>query len=126
MPVMKSSLGNITTPLDESVAKDPGNYSVEQWNYLWSSEYGSAEYSVIEPKEKGHDGVEVEQVTLSPDRKTVTLKLEEVIPVMQMKIQMKLKSADGTPMDFSIYNTINKVPGASSETAAAPVPAAAN
>ena len=100
-----------TAPLDASIAKDPANYAVEQWNYKWSSDYGSAEYSVIEPKEKGHDGVEVEKVTLSPDRKTVTLKLEEVVPVMQMKIQMKLKAADGTPLEYSVYNTINKVPG---------------
>jgi hypothetical protein len=111
-----------TTPLDESIARDVANYAVEQWNYKWSSDYGSAEYSVIEPKEKGHDGVEVEKVTLSPDKKTVTLKLEEVVPVMQMKIQMKLKSADGSPMDFSIYNTINKVPktGAGAGGAAEP------
>jgi hypothetical protein len=112
-----------TTPLDESVAKDMGNYSVEQWNYLWSSEYGSAEYSVADPKEKAHDPVEVKTVTLSPDKKTVHLKLEEVVPVMQMKIQMKLKAADGSPMEYSIYNTINKVPGG--KPAKAPATAAA-
>jgi hypothetical protein len=29
-----------------------------------------------------------------------------------MKIQMKLKTASGVPVDYSIYNTINKVPKA--------------
>ncbi|MEO6434966.1 MAG: family 16 glycoside hydrolase [Tepidisphaeraceae bacterium] len=109
-----------TTPLDESIAKDITNYAVEQWNYKWSGDYGSAEYSVIDPKEKGHDAVEVETATLSPDKKTIMLKLEEVAPVMQMKIQMKLKSADGTPMEYSIYNTINKVPGGGIKTVKAP------
>jgi len=101
-----------SSPLDPSIAKDVQNYAVEQWNLKWSSDYGSDEYSVIDPKEKAHDPVDVEKATLSPDGKTVFLKLEEVVPVMQMKIQMKLKSASGAPMDYSIYNTINKVPKA--------------
>lgn len=101
---------SFTAPLDAASAADPSNYAVEQWNLLWSSAYGSDHYSVAEPKEKAHDAVEVEKVTLSADRKSVFLKLEEVVPVMQMKIQMKLKSADGAAMDFSIYNTINQVP----------------
>jgi hypothetical protein len=100
-----------TTPVDSRSAVDPGNWNIEQWNYHWSSDYGSAEWSVMDPKEKGHDGVDVEKVTISPDKKTVFLKLDEVIPVMQMKIQMKIKSADGNAMNYAIYNTINKVPG---------------
>ena len=111
-----------TTELDESAVKDVGNYGVEQWNYIWSSEYGSAEYSVVEPKEKGHDGVDVKTATLSADKKTVTLKFDEmVMPVMQMKIQMKLKSKDGAALEYSIYNTVNKVP----KTSATPTTAAA-
>ncbi len=101
-----------SSPLDPSIARDVQNYSVEQWNLKWSSDYGSDEYSVIDPKEKAHDPVDVEKAALSPDGKTVFLKLEEVVPVMQMKIQMKLKTASGVPMDYSIYNTINKVPKA--------------
>ena len=64
-------------------------------------------------------------MTLSPDHKTVFLKLEEVVPVMQMKLQMKLKSADGTPMNYSIYNTINQVPKASKAITKGPATAAA-
>ncbi|MBA2708402.1 MAG: hypothetical protein H0U59_11430, partial [Gemmatimonadaceae bacterium] len=100
-----------STELDSAAAADPNNYSVEQWNYLWSSDYGSAEYSVVEPKEKGHDPVEVTKVKLMPDKKTVRLTFDEIAPVMQMKIQMKLKSADGSPLEYTVYNTINKVPG---------------
>jgi hypothetical protein len=71
----------------------------------------------VEPKEKGHDPVEVTKVELSPDHKTVNLTFDEIQPVMQMKIQMKLKSADGAALDYSIYNTINKVPGQADKTA---------
>ena len=67
--------------------------------------------------------MDVEKATLSPDHKTLFLKLEEVVPVMQMKIQMKIKAEDGTPMNYSIYNTINKVPTA--EKSATPTAASA-
>ncbi len=100
-----------TTPLDSAAATDLDNYGVEQWMYHWTSGYGSAEYSVADPNTKGHDPVDVTKVTLSPDHKTVFLTLDGVQPVMQMKIQMKLKAADGSPIDYTIYNTINKVPG---------------
>lgn len=107
-----------TSPLDPVAAADVNNYAVEQWNLLWSSNYGSDEYSVAEPKTKAHDPVDVEKVTLSDDHKTVFLKLEEVVPVMQMKIQMKLKAADGSPLNYSIYNTINRVPKTDGKPAA--------
>ena len=31
-------------------------------------------------------------------------------PVMQMKIKFALKAADGAPVSWEIYNTINRVP----------------
>jgi hypothetical protein len=101
-----------TTPVDPASISDLGNFAVEQWNYVWSNDYGSPEMSVADPKEKGHDPVEVTGAKLSADHKTLTLTLDEVVPVMQMKIQMKVKAADGAPMEYSIYNTINKVPKA--------------
>jgi hypothetical protein len=100
-----------TTELDSQSATDPDNYSVEQWNLHWTSDYGSADYSVTDPKKKGRDPVEITQVELSHDHRTVHLVLDEIQPVMLMKIQMKLKAADGSPIDYTIANTINKVPG---------------
>jgi hypothetical protein len=105
-----------TQPVDASIAKDVENYNVEQWNYIWSSDYGSPEMSVENPKAKGHDPVDVESVTVSEDRKTIFLKIEDLKPVMQMKIQMKLKAADGSPLDYAIINTIQKVPGKAAKT----------
>jgi hypothetical protein len=102
-----------TSPVDESTAKDVQNYDLEQWNYLWTSDYGSPEMSVEKPKEKGHDPVDVDAVTVSADKKTIFLKVEDLKPVMQMKIHMKIKAADGSPVDYAIYNTIQKVAGKS-------------
>ena len=46
---------------------------------------------------------------LVPDGKTLTLKVDELQPVMQMKIQYNLKAADGSPGAQSSGYTINVV-----------------
>jgi hypothetical protein len=112
MHVQKDGIAiTFTTPLDPSNAIDTGNYDVQQWNYIWSSDYGSPEVSRDDPKKKGRESVEIESIMLAPDAKTITLKIPDLKPVMQVKIQMKIKAANGSPMDFEIDGTINKVPG---------------
>ncbi len=98
-------------PLDRASATDPENYAVEQWNYIWSGAYGSPDVSRDDPKKRGHDTVDVDAATLSADGRTVVLKMADLKPVMQMKVIVKVKGADGTPMDWEIDNTVNKVPG---------------
>jgi len=100
-----------TAPLDEASAKDAGNWNVEMWNYIYSAGYGSPEVSTKDAKVKQHDKPEVTAVALSADKKTVTLKLSELTPAMQMKIKFNLKAADGSAVSSEIYNTIHKVAG---------------
>ena len=95
--------------LDRDAAEDLQNYSVEQWNYRWTEKYGSDDYSVVQPEKKGHDTVDVRSVKLLPDQKHVLLTIDGLKPVMQMKIKFALKSG-GQPLDWEIYNTINRVP----------------
>ena len=54
-------------------------------------------------------GVEIVAATLSADGKTVFLEIEDIQPVMQMKINLNIKAADGTPVKLVIHNTINKL-----------------
>jgi hypothetical protein len=82
---------------------------VEQWNYLWTSEYGSPEVSAEDPTVKERDPMEVESAHVSDDGKTVFLKIPDLKPVMQQKIQMKLKGTDGKDVNYSIFHTINKL-----------------
>ena len=98
-----------TTALDEASAKDVGNWNVEMWNYIYSSGYGSPHVSTKDPKVKQHDKPEVTAVVLSADKKTVTLKLSELTPAMQMKVKFNLRAADGSPVASEILNTIHKV-----------------
>ena len=98
-----------TEPLERQTAEDPGSYGIEQWNYVYSQNYGSKEYSVRRPKEIGHDSVEVTKATLLADQRTVFLEIPNLQPVMQMEIQYNLDSADGKSIRGEIYNTINKL-----------------
>jgi glucose/arabinose dehydrogenase len=98
-----------TDPLDKKSAEDVDSYNLQRWNYRWTKNYGSPHYKVSNPKEQGHDDMDVESVSLSPDGKTVTLKVADLTPVMQMKIAYQLKAADGTKMTSAIHSTINVV-----------------
>ena len=100
-----------TVPIDASTAGDRDSYDIEQWNYIWSQSYGSPEVTVEDPNKHGHDVVEVKSVEVCADHKSVKLKIANLQPVMQMKISMKINAADGAPIEYDVYNTINKVPG---------------
>ncbi len=116
-----------TTPLDPASANDLENYSLEQWNYVWSSAYGSPEISALAPapipSDKGgtewaktqkevqqHDPVTLKSAKLSADGRTLFLEIPDLKPVMQMKIKYQLKSAAGADAEQEIYQTINKLP----------------
>ncbi len=108
-----------TSPLDPEFAGNPENYAVEIWNYKWTSNYGSGDYSTLpddpaKPKDarkKNHDPLTVTAAKLSEDRKSVFLEIEGVKPVMQMKITMRVQSAERAPVNFEIYNTIHELAG---------------
>jgi hypothetical protein len=99
-------------PLEAKSAADPDNYAVQRWDYRWSKEYGSAEYKVSDPKAKGRDEVTVESATLSPDGRTVRLKLADHRPAMQALLRIKVRSADGAEIKQEAYTTIHRVPAA--------------
>jgi glucose/arabinose dehydrogenase len=109
---MKVRPGQIAITFSDPLAKsaaDADNFNVEQWNYRWTQNYGSRQFKVSDSKKEGHDPVEVQDATLSADGKTVTLKIDNIRPVMQMKIQYNLKAADGSAVKSAIHNTINVV-----------------
>ncbi len=97
-----------TSPLNTSSASDPQNFSVERWNYQWANKYGSPEfYGDLKKPKRGE--VNIEGAAISSDAKTIWLKCADLKPVMQMKIQFKLKNAKGEDVRGEIYNTIHKL-----------------
>jgi len=98
-----------SAPMERSsVVND--NFSIQAYGYRWSGAYGSDDYLASDPKRKGRDTIEVQQATLSPDGRTITLHIAGLAPVMQMEIKGKLRGADGTAVPLMIANTINVIP----------------
>ena len=99
-----------TDPLDREAAADVDAYGVEWFNIKRTSGYGSPEFKVSKPEEKGREAVEIKSVKVSEDGRRVTLELGEVRPVTNMIIKYKIRGADGTAISQEIANTINAVP----------------
>ncbi len=99
-----------TRSLNPASATDLENYAVDRWNYDWAEHYGSPEFSVKNPKQKGHDLVTVKSAKLSADGKTLALELSDVIPVMQQRVKLSVKAADGAEVQQEVWHTIHKVP----------------
>ena len=98
-----------TGAIDKKGASDLQNYSIEQYNYLWSSAYGSDNYKVSKPGEKGTDPVAIKSVKVSEDGKTIFLEVPGLQPVEQMRIKMNLKALDGSRVPDEVCHTINVV-----------------
>jgi hypothetical protein len=94
-------------PLDPNTAEDPAAYSVERWNYRWTKNYGSADWSVADPERQGRDPVAVTRATLSGDGRSVFLHLDDLKPVMQMRLEYNLDTADGTLVRGELPFTIH-------------------
>ena len=101
-----------TQPLDRTTATRPTSYEVRQWQYRWTKEYGSPEFSITDPNRIGYDRVTVAAATLSPDGRSVFLHIPTIRPVMQMEINCNAKSADGQQRSIVIHNTIHRLGGA--------------
>ncbi len=102
-------LVSFTEPLDKTTATDAGNWGAEQWNYHWTQNYGSKEFSVKDPSVAKHDELEIKSVQLSADGKTALLQIDGLVPVNQIKTTYNIKSAAGKELKGDIFSTINVV-----------------
>ena len=91
-------------PLDATEAIDPENYTIEQWNYHWTAEYGSKDWRPSDPAKEGRDSVDVKASQLL-DNRTVFLEIENLRPVMQMQIDYSLLSSAGDEMESTLALT---------------------
>ncbi|MGM0506090.1 MAG: DUF6797 domain-containing protein [Bacteroidota bacterium] len=93
-------------PLDP-VSVRPDAFRLSQWEYQYTSQYGSAEYSLANPEQEGRDPLPVDTVTLSDDRREVRLVIDSLESVMQVEIDWTLQFADGTSREETLWATIN-------------------
>ena len=95
-----------TCPLDRKTAEDPDSWSVLQWNYRWSANYGSPHLSVRNPPKQGYDTLTVKSAKVLPDGKTVFLEIADMRPAMTTKISYNLSAADGFELRQDVHATI--------------------
>ncbi len=96
-------------PLKKDLAEDLGSYNAEMWNYLWSKNYGSDDYSVLDPKKKGRDPLEVKSARLLTDGKTVFLEMPGIRKAHQVALQYNLTTAKGQRKRDTFHFTINSM-----------------
>ncbi|MBD2752811.1 PQQ-dependent sugar dehydrogenase [Spirosoma validum] len=93
-----------TQPLDESTARDLANYRFRSYYYEYHQAYGSPQKDV--------QTVNVSDVTLSADRKTVSLKLAELKPKRIYELTLgKLQANNGQKkiMNHFVCYTLNRL-----------------
>jgi hypothetical protein len=96
-------------PVTPESAKDPANWALERWNYVWSPDYGSPEVTTAESRQKGHDKVDVAEISLAGDGKKVFLKIPGMKPAMQMRVRFKLAAIDGNAISRDLYLTLHNL-----------------
>ena len=79
------------------------------WNYKWTANYGSPDFSVASPEKEGRDSVKITAVKLSDDGKTIVLTIPPLREAMQFALTFNLETARGEPLQNALYATINQL-----------------
>lgn len=98
---------SFSRPLNPESAADPKFYHVQQWNYRWTSNYGSPGFSIKNPDQKGRDQINVKRVTLSDDLKSVVLHIQDIQPVDQSGIRASLLDLECAHFETSLFGTVH-------------------
>ncbi len=101
-------------PLDRTTAEDAGSFAYSHWNYRYTKEYGSADYSVTNPEKEGRDTLDIKTAKLLPDGRSVFVEIPNIRTVMQWELKYSLNAATGTASVGQVYGTIHRFPSGAS------------
>ncbi len=87
------------TTLDRKTAEDKANYTITVWDLERSRKYGSDRLNTRT--------LEIDQVTLGRDKKTVLIALPDIAPTWAMEISYSLYTSSGKAFSGAIQNTIH-------------------
>lgn len=82
-------------------------FTVSRWNYRYSRDYGSKEWSAAHPDREGHDPVTVTAARL--EGRTLVLTIPSQAPVMQQEVLWSLRSRAGDPLHGTLHHTIHRL-----------------
>ena len=98
---------DFSSTLDPNRIDRSSRFFAQQWNYQYSSGYGSPEYSVKRPNEFGHDPVSIRSWHIIENGKSLFLEIPDIAPVMQLHLRMHLPFAgSGDLQKTQIFCTI--------------------
>jgi hypothetical protein len=95
--------------LDPATAGEVSRYGFSQWNYRYSGEYGSKQWSVSQPSREGMDTLRVTKATLQSDGRSVFVEINGLRPAMQCQLTFDLRTKEGTPLNGDVYHTIYRL-----------------
>jgi mono/diheme cytochrome c family protein len=101
---------DLNFPINPASAGNAANWRAQMWDYRWTGRYGSDQFSVRSPDQKGRDDLRIERVDISADGKQVTLKLPDLAVCDQLLLTMKLKAADGADFAQQVHLTVHAIP----------------
>jgi azurin len=84
---------------------EKGNYFAQAWNYRYSANYGSAEYSSLHTGVRGHDRLVIDSIHLLDDGQTLFIGLPDLQPVNQLHLHFLL----GDLPAIDIFATVHRL-----------------
>lgn len=92
-----------SVPVDPTIAQNLKSHFLQAWNYRYSPGYGSPEFSTRHYGTPGHDVLQLTQVVLLPDGKSLFLEIPELQPVNQLHIRSHLSETETTDLFLTIH-----------------------
>ncbi|TWT59167.1 DUF6797 domain-containing protein [Allorhodopirellula solitaria] len=106
---------DVNFTVDPESATHASSFVTEQWDYLWSRNYGSDQY-LPGTSEKGTEVLEVAAVRLQPlgsggeEGTRIHLSTPAIQPVDQLRIEVRLRDRGGSAFEEEVYWTIHAIP----------------
>jgi len=96
-------------PLDSQLSLANSKAFCQQWNYEYSSKYGSPEFSISHPAMLGHDPIGVSSLRVIGDGKSLFIEMPDLAAAMQLHIRCHLIGADGQAFRTSLFTTVHRL-----------------
>ena len=98
-------------PVDPASVTDAAAWQAEMWDYRWSKQYGSDQFSVLTPGSQGRDQLPIAAARVAgDDPQAVELDIPDLQICDQLHLTMQLGASDGAPFLEQAYLTIHAIP----------------
>ncbi|EDY84304.1 Copper binding protein, plastocyanin/azurin family [Verrucomicrobiia bacterium DG1235] len=83
----------------------PKNFFCQQWNYRYSSGYGSPEYSIQNPKIIGHDPIEIQSIHILENGSSLFIEMTDLQAAMQTHLHYAFEDERPNPLSGDLFIT---------------------